>query len=179
MRATRTITCILILVSLLLIGSLVWAGCGSSRSSAETSPLSNSEAFVASAAPGAQGEGTSTKAGDITQVRNATVSYTVEATDPRAAGTFDVIYNLDQAADGSGSMWGTWTVTNNKGTWVCDAMRGALDAKGHTFVFGSAKGTGAYDGLVSLWQWYWPLNTSSFSAALPLVAVSGWIQKAP
>jgi hypothetical protein len=179
MRAARTITYLPILVSLLLIGALTWVGCGGGDSSAERSQLSNSEAFVASATPGAQGEGTSTKAGDVTQVRNAMVSYTVEATDPRVAGTFDVIYNLDQAADGSGSMWGTWTVTNSKGTWVCDAMSGALDAKGHTFVFGSAKGTGAYEGLVSLWQWYWPLNTSSFSAALPLVAVSGWIQKAP
>ncbi len=178
MRMTRNTTRILVFASLLLVGSLAWAGCGSGDSGAKGSQLSSSEAFVASAAPGEQGEGTSTQIGDVTQVRNATVSYTVEATDPRAAGTFDVVYNLDQAADGSGKMWGTWTVTNDKGTWVCNAMSGALDAKGHTFVFGSAKGTGAYEGLVSLWQWYWPLNTSSFSAALPLIAVSGWIQKA-
>jgi hypothetical protein len=178
MRAAKTTTYIPILVSLLLIGALVWAGCGSSGSSAKGSQLSNSQAFVASPAPGDQGDGTTTKVGDVTQVRNATVSYTVEATDPRVAGTFAVAYNLDQAADGSGTMWGTWTVTNNKGTWVSDAFSGALDAKGHTFIFGSAKGTGAYASLVSLWQWYWPLNTSSFSAALPMIAVSGWIQKA-
>jgi hypothetical protein len=178
MRATRTTTSILILVSLLLVGAVIWAGCGNSGSSAKGTPLSKSEAFVASAAPGAQGDGTITHSGTVSQVRNATVSYKVDATDPRVVGTFDVVYNLDQAADGSGKMWGTWTVTNNKGTWVCEALSGSLDSSGHTFVFGSAKGTGAYAGLVSLWQWYWPLNTSSFSASLPLIAVSGWIQKA-
>ncbi len=178
MSAARTTTHILIFGSFLLIGALVWAGCGGSSSSAKGSALSKSEAFVALPAPGEQAAGTEAKVGDVTQVRNATISYKVDASDPRVAGTYDVVYNLDQAADGSGSMWGTWKVTNDKGTWVCDSFSSALDSKGHTFVFGSGKGTGAYEGLLSSWQWYWPLNTSSFSTTLPLIAMSGWVQKA-
>jgi hypothetical protein len=181
MRPRRTTSYLLILVSLLLAGALAWAGCGDddSNSSAQGTLLSNAEAFVASAAPGKQTAGTETKVGDVTQLRDATISYTIEATDPRVAGTYDVIYSYDEAADGSGRMWATWKLTNNDGTWVCDAANAAFDAKGRTFVFALSKGTGAYDGLVSLWQWYWPLNTGSFSTALPLIAVSGWIQKAP
>jgi hypothetical protein len=178
MRTTRTSTNILMLGLLLLTGALAWAGCGSDESSAQGTLLSRAQPFVASAAVGKQTEGATTKAGDVTQVRNATVSYKIEATDPRVAGTYDVLYNYDEAADGSGTMWATWTLTNDKGTWVCDAASAAFDAKGHTFVFGLSKGSGAYEGLVSMWQWYWPLNTSSFSSALPFTAVSGWIQKA-
>jgi hypothetical protein len=141
--------------------------------------LSSAQPFVAAAAPGKQTAGTETKVGEVTRLRNGTISYTIEATDPRVAGTHDVVYNWDEAADGSGRMWATWTTTNDKGSWVCDASSAVFDAKGRTFVFGVAKGTGAYEGLVSVWQWYWPLNQSSFSSALPLIAVSGWIQKAP
>ena len=181
MRTTRTSTCIVISVLLLVTGALAWAGCGNddTNSSAQGTLLSGAQPFVAAAAPGKQTEGTTTKVGDVTQVRDATISYKIEATDPRVAGTHDVVYSLDEAADGSGSMSARWTTTNEKGTWVCDASHAAFDAKGRCFVFGLAKGTGAYEGLVSLWQWYWPLNTSSFSTALPLIAVSGWIQKAP
>jgi hypothetical protein len=180
MKAARTTTCILILASLLLMGAVTWTACGGTKTSAKgTSPLMASEAFVASAAPGNQTEGTTTKAGDVTQTRNATVSYTIEATDPRVAGTYDVVYNIDQLPDGSGKMWATLKLTNDKGTWVCDSASALLDSSGHVYVFGLAKGTGDYDGLVSVWQWYWPLNTSSFSTALPFIAVSGWIQKAP
>jgi hypothetical protein len=71
------------------------------------------------------------------------------------------------------------TLANDKGTWVCDAASAAFDAKGRTYVFALAEGTGAYEGLASVWQWYWPLNQGSFSTALPMIAVSGWVQKAP
>jgi hypothetical protein len=126
MRATRTTTCMLVFASLLLAGAITWAGCGGDDSSAQGSFPSASEAFVASTDLGKPGQmGISDLVDGVTQVRNATVSYEVKATDPRVSGTFDVVYSYDQTADGSGAMWGTWTVTNDKGTWVCDAWRGA------------------------------------------------------
>jgi len=185
MRNTRTtiyVPVIAVLALLLVVGALVLTGCGgkSPSTSSGNPALADTQPFVASATPGPATGGTTTEVGDVTQTRNATASYTIEATDPRCNGTFDVVYNMDEAADGTMTkFYGTWKVTNDKGTWVCDNWTGAQDALGvHTFTFGVSKGTGDYEGLVAVWQWYWPLNASSFSTALPLMAVSGWIDKA-
>jgi hypothetical protein len=188
MKAARTIAYVSISLLLLLIGALVLVGCSAENSTAtEPAAVAGSEPFVASAMLGARGQGggSTTQVGDVTQVRNGTASYDVEATDPRLAGIFDVVYNYDEAADGTATMWGTWRLKNDEGTWICDSWRGAFDEKGHTFTVGLTRGTGAYEGLVSLWQWYWPLAAISpatglpdTSEGLPLMAVSGWVQKA-
>lgn len=112
-----------------------------------------------------------------TQTRNGTYSYDVEATDSRLSGIFDVVYNIDEPASGASTWWGSWKLTNDEGTWVCDSWRGACDPIGHTFTAGVSRGTGAYEGLLAVWQWYWPLGSGA-SGALPISAVSGWIQKA-
>jgi hypothetical protein len=187
MKTARTVIYIPVLVLLLLVGAPVLAGCGNDNSTpTKSAAVSGSEPFVASAmvGPRDQLDGSTTKVGDVTQLRNATVSYDVEATDPRLTGIFDVVVNSDEAAGGTGTMWGTWKLTNDKGSWICDSWRGAFD-QDHTFTAGLSKGTGAYEGLVSLWQWYWPLVAISpstglpdTSAGLPVMAVSGWVQKA-
>ena len=171
---------VLIFAAVLLTRALAWAGCsGDNADSQSSTMLSASEAFVASARQVGVTPGTTTMKDDLSiESRDNTVSYKVEATDPRVAGTFNVSFNSDETHEGSGTMWGTWTITNDKGTWVCDGWRGAYDAQGHTFTAGSATGTGDYEGLVSVWQWYWPLG-SGVGTALPVFAVSGWIQKAP
>ncbi len=191
MRRARTSAHILIFASLLLIGSLVWTGCGGNSSTISTSTanavLADSIPFVASAIPANGTEGGMAQVGDITQTRNATSSYIVDATDPRLSGTFAVVYNTDQAPDGTMTrFFGNWKLTNDKGSWVCDSWTGAADAvvgpnSTHFFTVGVGKGTGAYEGLVSVWQWYWPLNDSrnSGSTALPLIAGSGWSHNAP
>ncbi len=187
MRTARTTTYLLViglLTSLLLAGALALTACGSGSANTGTSSgnpaLAGAQPFVVSAIPRDDTGGTETKVGDVTQTRNGTASYDVEATDPRLSGTFDVVYNTDEASDGTlTKFYGTWKATNDKGTWECDNWSGAQDSAGHLFTVGVGRGTGDYEGLVAVWQWYWPLNTSSFSTALPVLAVSGWVQKAP
>ena len=180
MRGARTITYLLVAALLLLAGALIWTGCGGgSPAASATGVLSGKQPFVASSQVMKNGTGTSTAVGDVTQVRGATVTYSVEGTDPRVTGTFVVTYDMDQIADGSGRMWGTWVDTNSEGTWVCDAWSGHHGASGETFVFGQSKGTGKYEGLVSHWLWYWNTSDASSSqGSKPGIAASGWIEKA-
>ncbi len=179
MKGPRTTTYLLIAGLLTMMGTLVWTGCGSDESATKgTGVLSGTQPFVASSMVNKEAEGTSTEVGDITQVRGATVEYAIEATDPRVAGTFAVTYNMDQIADGSGKMWGTWVDTNTDGTWVSDTWTGYHAANVDTFVFGQSKGTGKYEGLVSYWLWHWNTTyASSFQGNTPAIAASGWIGK--
>ncbi len=188
MRSARTTTYILILASSLLMAgaALTMAGCGGDTSAEVLARVADAQPFVASAmvAPRPQAEATETLVGDVRQVRNGGASYDVEATDPRLSGTFDVVFNYDENADNSAQMWGTWTAANDKGAWVCDSFEGGFDSAGHYFTVGIGKGTGDYEGLLSVWQWYWPLSAISPNTGLPvdmrlpIFAVSGWIQKA-
>jgi pyruvate,orthophosphate dikinase len=109
---------------------------------------------------------------------DASATYDVEATDARLAGIFDVVFNYDLAQDGSATMWGTWKLTNDKGTWVCDSWRGAFDPAGNTFTVGRGEGTGSYEGLASYWQWYMPRGEVVSLKTLPFMWVSGWVEKA-
>jgi hypothetical protein len=179
-RPTRYMPAVVLFI---LIGALVLMGCGSGSSSTATGQSTaavDSEPFAASALVGAREhlEGTTTEVGDITQVRNGTATYDVEATDARLAGIFDVVFNYDLAQDGSATMWGTWKLTNDKGTWVCDSWRGAFDPAGNTFTVGQGRGTGAYEGLASYWQWYMPRGELASLKTLPFMWVSGWVEKA-
>jgi hypothetical protein len=163
---------------LLVAGASFLAGCGGkTASSGDGGAVSGLQPFVAYAtvAPGGN-EGTSTVVGEVTQWRDATALYKVEGSDQRVSGSFTVTYNVDTTADGNSKLWGNWVLTNDKGTWVCDGWSGAQDAKGETYTFGISKGTGDYEGLITCWQWHWPLDNASFTVKLPLIAVSGWIQ---
>ncbi len=92
--------------------------------------------------------GTTSEEGAVTQTRGAVLSCTVDATDPRlAAGAERVVANIDERADGSATLWGSATLTNDRGAWQ-ETWEGTVEA-GYTThrMTGVAVGLGGYAGL--------------------------------
>jgi hypothetical protein len=181
MRNLRIAT-ISIAVLLIVTGALVWTGCGGDTASGGNAAiLKGLEPYVAGAMLTQTKDGTETTVGGVTQDRNWTYVYQVEASDPRASGTLEVIMNADAPKSGGAHFWGTLVLTNIKGTWVCDNWDGAMTSiPSHTFTFSPCKGTGAYDGLALYMQWHMVENSAEMlpPSAPGGTAVSGWIQKA-
>lgn len=178
MRGASRTTYTLIAALLIATGALVWVGCGSDTSSSKgTGVLAGLNPFVSATKILKQTPGTEATAGDITQARGLAVSYQTEASDARASGAIEVTVNADLAVDGSGSMWGTYVLTNDRGTWVCDGWTGALDASGHRFTFIKAAGTGEYEGLTLYTLGYFDSGPTTMLPPSQGMAGSGWIQK--
>jgi hypothetical protein len=171
-----------IAVALIIAGTLAWSGCGGTASSGSNAAiLSGLEPFVAGAMLTQTQDGTETTVDNVTQDRNWTYVYQVEASDPRASGTLEVIFNADAPKSGGAHYWGTCVLTNGKGTWVCDNWDGAMTSMPtHQFTFSASKGTGAYEGLALYIQWHMVENSTTMlsPSAVGGTAVSGWIQKA-
>ena len=180
MRSSR-IAQVSVTVLVILAGALAWSGCGGGASSGNAAMLAGLEPFVAGAMLTQTKDGAETTVGDVTQDRGWTYIYEVEASDPRASGTLEVIFNADAPKNGGATYWGTLVLTNSKGTWVSDAWNGALTAMPtHQFTFSPCKGAGAYAGLAMYIQWHMVESSAEMlpPSALGGTAVSGWIQKA-
>jgi hypothetical protein len=171
-------------IALLLIVAavLVWTGCGSSSSSGGSSAmLSGLEPFVGGAKLLETKDGTETTVNGAIQDRDWTYVFQVEASDPRASGTLEIKFNADAQQSMNARFWGTCTLTNSKGSWVCDGWNGAMTGTPqHQFTFAPYKGTGAYDGLALYIQWHMVETSAEMlpPSAPGGTAVSGWIQKA-
>ena len=115
--------------------------------------------------------------GDGSHIRDATATYEGTMSDARVSGTRTVTANLDQRADGSGSMWGTSVIRNDNGSW--SGTWTGLISKGseHRYFFEDFVGAGAYEGLTyhrnSLWA-------GDPTEAVPgdVLQTSGWLEKA-
>jgi hypothetical protein len=180
MRGSR-IALASIMVLLVAAGALAWAGCGGKASTSNSAILSGLEPYVAGAMLTQTKDGTETTVDNVTQDRNWTYTFQVEASDPRAAGTLEVVFNADAPKSGGAHYWGTCVLTNTKGTWVCDSWDGAMTSlPAHQFTFSVYNGTGAYKGLALYMQWHMVQNSTQMlpPSALGGAAVSGWIQKA-
>jgi hypothetical protein len=170
-----------IAVLLIVAAALVWTGCGSNSSSSGSAMLSGLEPLVGGAMLTKTTDGTETTVNRVTQDRDWTYVFEVEASDPRASGTLEVKFNADALQSMNARFWGTCTLTNSKGSWVCDGWNGAMTGTPqHQFTFSPFKGTGAYDGLALYLQWHMvETSTEMLPPSAPGgSAVSGWIQKA-
>ena len=178
MKGARTTY--LLIAAFLLAGALALMGCGETVSpQREAAALSGLEPFVgASMLAEQKSAGTETTVGDVTQIRGMVVVFQVEASDARASGTLEVTNNYDASTAGATS-WGSSVLTNDKGTWVCDAWNGAATVSqgDRSYIFEVAKGTGGYEGLTKYSQMYFTQAPSTMMAPSKGIAVSGWIQK--
>jgi|WetSurMetagenome_2_1015567.scaffolds.fasta_scaffold49452_2 hypothetical protein len=170
---------LLIAALLLTTGALAWAGCGSGTSSATgTGVVAGLDPLVAAAKLVKEAGDPETSVGGVTQIRNLKDTYEIEASDARVSGTNEVTINADLLADGSGTMWGSWVITNSKGTWVCDKWTGAIDVGTvNRFTYAEAKGTGEYEGLTLYMQQHFASGHMEMLPPSEGYALSGWIQK--
>jgi hypothetical protein len=91
---------------------------------------------------------------DVWSWRDGAMTIEVEASDPRASGTFWSVANADVGADGQGIEWGTLRVENAGGTWL-GPYRGmwySLPEGGFSSTSAMLVGDGDYAGYtMSLW----------------------------
>ena len=114
-----------------------------------------------------------TRDGDIVQYRDLAYLYEQQATDSRLDGTLEVVINFDERQDGSATMWGTETVTNEGGTWE-GPMTGVIAPDGTHYVLGTLLGTGEYEGYVLKWQTHFNEAPEFSEPGLETVS-TGWI----
>ena len=114
--------------------------------------------------------------GDVVQMRHAVWTFLRASSDPRLAGTEEVVINIDQRqSDMSATMWGTSRLRNAGGTWV-KRWTGGIAAGGdvHHF-YGALKGTGGYAGLVAHRSAWVAESGEGFTADIRIVEAA-WIE---
>ena len=114
--------------------------------------------------------------GDVVQTRHAVWTFRRASSDPRLAGTEDIVINVDQRqSDMSATMWGTSRLRNAGGTWV-KRWTGGIAAGGdvHHF-YGTLKGTGGYAGLVAHESGWVAEAGEGFTSDLEIVGAA-WIE---
>jgi len=114
--------------------------------------------------------------GDVVQGRHAVWTFRCACSDPRLAGTEEVVINGDQRqSDMSATMWGTSRLRNAGGTWV-KRWTGGIAAGGdvHHF-YATLKGTGGYAGLVAHLSAWVAESGEGFTSDLEIVG-AGWIE---
>ncbi len=114
--------------------------------------------------------------GDVVQMRRAVWTFRRASSDPRLAGTEEVVINCDQRqSDMSATTWGTSRLRNAGGTWV-KRWTGGIAAGGdvHHF-YGTLKGTGGYAGLVARGSAWVAESGEGFTSDLRIVE-AGWIE---
>ncbi len=114
--------------------------------------------------------------GGVKQMRHAVWTFRLASSDPRLAGTEEVVVNCDQRqSDMSATTWGTSRLRNAGGTWV-KRWTGGIAAGGdvHHF-FATLKGTGGYAGLVAHGSAWVAESGEGFTSDLQIVG-AGWIE---
>ena len=114
--------------------------------------------------------------GGVVQMRHAVWTFRRASSDPRLAGTEEVVVNCDQRqSDMSATTWGTSRLRNAGGTWV-KRWTGGIAAGGdaHHF-YGSSKGTGGYAGLVAHGSAWVAESGEGFTSDLQIVEAA-WIE---
>jgi hypothetical protein len=125
-----------------------------------------------------EGPSESTKTvGDVVQMRNAEWTYRIEtSSDPRLAGTEQVVINVDQRqSDMSARLWGTSVLSNEGGTWVGDWTGGIASGGNVHHLHQTAKGTGGYAGLVAHFSGWFVEAGEGFTPDIQIVN-AGWIE---
>jgi hypothetical protein len=178
---------------LLLVGSMVMTACGGSISDAAgTMPTA---APTASPRPAAVQEfhgmlpyvftsslvkdrpdASTRTVGGVKQMRHAVWTFRLASSDPRLAGTEEVVLNVDQRlSDRSATMWGTSRLRNAGGTWLKRWTCGiAAGGDVHHFYY-TFKGTGGYAGLVAHGSAWVAESGEGFTSDLEIVG-AGWIE---
>jgi len=114
--------------------------------------------------------------GGVVQMRHAVWTFRRASSDPRLAGTEEVVVNCDQRqSDMSATTWGTSRLRNAGGTWV-KRWTGGIAAGGdaHHF-YGTLKGTGGYAGLVAHGSAWVAESGEGFTSDLQIVEAA-WIE---
>ena len=178
---------------LLLAGSVVMTACGGSADATEGA--TPTAAPTASPIPAAVQEfhgmlpyvstsslvkdrpyASTRTVGGVKQMRHAVWTFRLASSDPRLAGTEEVVVNCDQRqSDMSATTWGTSRLRNAGGTWV-KRWTGGIAAGGdvHHF-YGTLKGTGGYAGLVAHGSAWVAESGEGFTSDLEIVE-AGWIE---
>ncbi len=94
---------------------------------------------------------TSTKVGDVTQMRGGTTSSVMTMNDRRVTGTMTYVNSLDVHAN-VGSEWGTGRLVNDGGTWEGNCTGMAWEAGNRAAGSCSLVGTGGYTGYLYYFQ---------------------------
>ena len=114
--------------------------------------------------------------GDVVQTRNAEWTYRNESSDPRLAGTQQVVINVDQRqSDMSARLWGTSVLSNPGGTWVGDWTGGIASGGNVHHLYLTARGTGGYAGLVAHSSGWFVEAGEGFTPDIQIVN-AGWIE---
>jgi hypothetical protein len=185
----ETKTSVAVAVLLLLCAALLWAGCGPGVvSTAEDGAIAEDGAFIATVVYQDNTDGwacgiarTDADSGAVYNHQYITqaVDFQVEASDPRVSGDVEVTMQRDIYPDKHSELYGTWTLTNSRGTWVCDNWTAAHGSDENEFGWIEASGTGEYEGLTLCAQWH--LTCSPMASGLGQgpqgFTMSGWIRK--
>jgi hypothetical protein len=114
--------------------------------------------------------------GDVVQIRNLEWTYRNESSDPRLAGTYDGVINVDQRqSDMSARLWGTAVLSNQGGTWVGDWTGGIASGGNVHHLYLTARGTGGYAGLVVHSSGWFVEAGEGFTPDIQIVN-AGWIE---
>ena len=115
-------------------------------------------------------------------IRGQVQLFSLNVSQPGTSGTVEITSDLMVRNDGSADITGSWILSNDQGTWECDSWVGYVTADGaEQFGFGSATGTGGYEGLMLYLQWrstQEPGLTVIGSGPTQTVIITGWIQSA-
>jgi hypothetical protein len=166
-----------ILLALGLIGfAALAAGCGEEAPAA--GPAAGKTLIIYTQKIVTQGAyETKTKVGDIDQWRDAVWVFDQVASDNRLSGRWETAFSVDQRADLSADMWGTFTLTNEGGTWEGEWT--GMIAKGGTthYMLTDATGTGDYKGLEYHSQAHFVEEAGKGFQSGTEVIGNGWIAK--
>lgn len=91
----------------------------------------------------------STRVGDVDQLRDGQVTFTTEMNDPRVSGTLTFDFGLD-VYENAASQWGTMKLVNDGGTWEGPCTGGSWDGGDGLIWSCWLTGSGGYDG----WTYY-------------------------
>jgi hypothetical protein len=116
------------------------------------------------------------------RVRGRVEIYRLSTSQPAVSGTMEITFDITTRANGSADIEGRWILRDDQGSWEGSQWNGSRSANGtEQFCFGTASGTGGFEGLTLLLQWHVAKSAGSVAAgeqSSESIAVSGWIQSA-
>jgi hypothetical protein len=94
-------------------------------------------------------------AGGADRVRGRVEIYRLSTSQLAINGTMEITAGLTTRQDGNTDVEGSWVLRTGQGVWECPFWRGTLLANGtEQFYFGTASGSGGFEGLTLLLQWH-------------------------